>query len=371
MDHGWQSGATNLASGLGLSCEQELAHRALLASLACPSLPTPQTQTLMLNTTSTYGLFRALLVMSCFGMALLAPALVSAQDTPTPGTWYLLKSMSYEDAECLESNGRGGQFGGNSVMTPCRSQSGQLWQVEDAGNGYYRLKSSERGEAECFESNGRNVDYMGGSAYMDDCQDVSGQYWQFESADNGHYRLKSMFRGANECLEANGRGSEYMGGTAFMDDCKNVTGQLWRFDTQGSVGGAASSNETMIIDGTEVQTGALQVTLQWDSRADLDLYVTDPAGGTVSYQNTSVPSGGTLDVDARSGCSATDATVENIIWSSTPPSGSYDIKVNYYTSCDEGPVPYTVTLRRAGQVVETWTGTAEFGNTSAHSYTAR
>ncbi|MEP0547098.1 MAG: RICIN domain-containing protein [Rhodothermales bacterium] len=162
------------------------------------------------------------------------------ESAPTPGTWYLLKSMSHEDAECLESNGRGGQFGGNAVMTPCRSQTGQLWQVQDAGNGYYRLKSSERGEGECFESNSRESDYMGGSAYMDDCQNVSGQLWKVESADNGFYRLKSMFRGENECLEANGRGSDQMGGTAFMDDCQNVTGQLWRFDAHGPISEAAS-----------------------------------------------------------------------------------------------------------------------------------
>lgn len=165
---------------------------------------------------------------------------LASQGAPTPGTWYLLKSMSHEDAECLESNGRGGQFGGNAVMTPCRSQTGQLWQVQDAGNGYYRLKSSERGEGECFESNSRESDYMGGSAYMDDCQNVSGQLWQFESADNGFYRLKSMFRGENECLEANGRGSDQMGGTAFMDDCQNVTGQLWRFDAHAPISGATS-----------------------------------------------------------------------------------------------------------------------------------
>lgn len=169
-----------------------------------------------------------------------AGEIAANESAPTPGTWYLLKSMSHEDAECLESNGRGGQFGGNAVMTPCRSQTGQLWQVQDAGNGHYRLKSSERGEGECFESNNRESDYMGGSAYMDDCQDVSGQLWKFESADNGFYRMKSMFRGENECLEANGRGSDQMGGTAFMDDCQNVTGQLWRFEAHGPISGAAS-----------------------------------------------------------------------------------------------------------------------------------
>lgn len=126
--------------------------------------------------------------------------------------------------------------------------------------------------------------------------------------------------------------------------------------------------ETMTVDGTVIQTGNVQVTLQWDGPVDLDLYVADPDGDEVSYLNTSVASGGELDVDARAGCSQTPETVENIIWRGTPPRGAYTIRVDYYEACDEGPVPYTATLRRAGQVVETWTGTLTYGNTDTHSF---
>ncbi|PAP77751.1 hypothetical protein BSZ37_15505 [Rubrivirga marina] len=134
---------------------------------------------------------------------------------------------------------------------------------------------------------------------------------------------------------------------------------------------SAAAEERITIDGTEVLTGAVQVTLQWNAPVDLDLFVTDPNGDEVSYINTSVPSGGVLDVDARASCAATPETVENIVWQTNPPQGTYGVRVNYYTACDEGPVPYTATLRRGGQVVETWTGTLNVGESADHTFMAQ
>ena len=125
---------------------------------------------------------------------------------------------------------------------------------------------------------------------------------------------------------------------------------------------------TITVDGTEIRTGDVQVTLQWNKAVDLDLYVSDPAGDEVSYQNTSVASGGELDVDARRSCADTPETVENIIWAGTPPTGEYSVKVNYYNACDEGPAEYTATLRRGGTVVEVWEETVAFGQSNTHTF---
>lgn len=136
-----------------------------------------------------------------------------------------------------------------------------------------------------------------------------------------------------------------------------------------SDGGSAVVEETMTIDGTEVRTGPIQVTLEWEGDADLDLFVTDPSGSEVGYRNTSVASGGILDVDARADCKDTGSTVENIVWRSVPPAGSYRVMVDHYAACgQEGPVAYTATLRRNGQVVDTWTGTVGAGQDETYSF---
>ncbi|MGF1466959.1 MAG: YfaP family protein [Sandaracinaceae bacterium] len=82
--------------------------------------------------------------------------------------------------------------------------------------------------------------------------------------------------------------------------------------------------------------GNIQITLAWNTQADLDLYVTDPFGETISYQQRRSQSGGQLDVDARGQCGRGEEryTVENVFWDSpTPPSGTYQVSVHHYSAC--------------------------------------
>ncbi len=136
----------------------------------------------------------------------------------------------------------------------------------------------------------------------------------------------------------------------------------------------AAAAETMSIAGVEVKTGDVQVTLEWTGLADLDLFVTDPNGAQVGYDNKTVASGGELDVDARARCPRAPATVrnvENIVWKTNPPTGSYRIAVDHYNHCEggNGPVAYTVTLRRDGQVVGTpWTGTVGIDREQTYTF---
>ncbi len=138
------------------------------------------------------------------------------------------------------------------------------------------------------------------------------------------------------------------------------------------LGGGASSGaaQTMVVDDTELRMGPIQVTLDWDGDADLDLHVTDPSGAVVYYNNTRVNSGGLLDVDARGSCSGT-ATVENIVWEGAPPAGDYRVAVDHYSDCGQsGPVAYTATLRRNGQVVETWRGSVGPGGEDTYTFSS-
>jgi len=71
------------------------------------------------------------------------------------------------------------------------------------------------------------------------------------------------------------------------------------------------------------ELGGLTISLMWDTRDDLDLYVITPAGDTINYGNRKSKCGGHLDVDANY-TTKTDTPVENIFWEGEgPPQGLY------------------------------------------------
>jgi len=90
-----------------------------------------------------------------------------------------------------------------------------------------------------------------------------------------------------------------------------------------------------------VGVGDVQVTLNWNSNADIDLHVVEPGGEEIWYNNTTSDAGGALDRDNQ--CS--DFVLgrpENIFWE-TPPNGTYLVSVVYYEDCGGvGSVNFTV-----------------------------
>lgn len=79
-------------------------------------------------------------------------------------------------------------------------------------------------------------------------------------------------------------------------------------------------------------TGALQVSLSWNSDSDVDLYLVEPGGFTIYYGQPMSPNGGELDVDGNAGCNGS-GTNENITYASNPPSGEYTARVNLWDEC--------------------------------------
>lgn len=78
--------------------------------------------------------------------------------------------------------------------------------------------------------------------------------------------------------------------------------------------------------------GDLKVTLLWDFPGDIDLYVMQPNGVTISYRNkVDNRTGGYLDVDNTRGG---QGSAENVYWS-TPESGVYSVKLHYYSRSSE------------------------------------
>lgn len=124
---------------------------------------------------------------------------------------------------------------------------------------------------------------------------------------------------------------------------------------------------------TSVGTGDVQITLSWSAYADIDLYVEDPAGDIVYYDNAVVPSGGQLDRDNTCGNFIQDRP-ENIFWpTGGTPTGSYKISVDYYGDCGStGAVQWTVRTVIEGRV-ETYSGTlgAEGDNKQVTSFQIR
>jgi uncharacterized protein YfaP (DUF2135 family) len=108
----------------------------------------------------------------------------------------------------------------------------------------------------------------------------------------------------------------------------------------------------------QVGSGDIQVSASWDTRTDVDLNVTDPSGNTVSYSADSVASGGKLDLDSNPGCAIDNVNQENITWpSGRAPRGQYIVRINLWSRCSvTGNIPWTVTVKVAGQATRTFTG---------------
>ncbi|MCB9595887.1 MAG: hypothetical protein H6719_24415 [Sandaracinaceae bacterium] len=110
----------------------------------------------------------------------------------------------------------------------------------------------------------------------------------------------------------------------------------------------------VIDEGCGFSGGNIQVTLAWTTGADLDLYVTDPTGYTISYSRRQSPSGGVLDQDARGACVPSQgATIENVYWDSpNPPRGSYRVEVHNYSGCQVSNLTQgTLSIAVGGQVI--------------------
>ncbi len=164
-------------------------------------------------------------------------------------------------------------------------------------------------------------------------------YWQGTFQDKGD--------GSSEFL-GTGEGSFWIGGQS------DITGLDKEFSFQipkGGTGGKLTLKKTQGLSpaGADApakpggysigaQTGKLPVlqalgsgdvavALQWTGARDVDLYVTDPFGTTISYQNKTSASGGQLDRDDTDGFGP-----ENIFWpSGKAPKGRYSVQVQLYS----------------------------------------
>ena len=142
---------------------------------------------------------------------------------------------------------------------------------------------------------------------------------------------------------------------------------LWvqAVDDRGAAGPAACHP---LLRGP-VDGGDVEITLSWDSDADLNLHVADPTGAEVYYFSEEVESGGVLDFSSNDRCrpdGRIDFRNEHIAWSAgSPPPGIYEVRVDHWSSCDAPETNYVVSVYNHGRTTTfsgTFTGRGDKGD---------
>ena len=138
---------------------------------------------------------------------------------------------------------------------------------------------------------------------------------------------------------------------------QSLTGTSLNWQFGAGTGAAVGPYTTTPADIVTVGTGDVQVTLSWNTVADVDLHVVDPSGEEIYYFHPQAASGGELDLDSNAGCESDGPRNENITWPTNgAPSGTYRVLVDYWDNCTATSTDYSVTVNVKGQSPQTFTG---------------
>ena len=110
-------------------------------------------------------------------------------------------------------------------------------------------------------------------------------------------------------------------------------------------------NLALTAGAISLESGAVTATLRWAGAADLNLFVRDPLGRTISWSDPSSPSGGILQIDSNTGCQTPGAEpVEHVYWpDSSLVAGDYEVWVWYQNGCGrEDTVAFSLTVNVNG-----------------------
>jgi tRNA (guanosine-2'-O-)-methyltransferase len=115
----------------------------------------------------------------------------------------------------------------------------------------------------------------------------------------------------------------------------------------------------VIDDDCGYESGSVQITVGWNSGADIDLYVTDPSGSTLYYneQHDRSAIGGHLDHSARGDCrrEQRNSRIENAYWPNPTHAGKYRVALHYFSPCDKGTsTEATLSVAVDGELVGTY-----------------
>ena len=108
------------------------------------------------------------------------------------------------------------------------------------------------------------------------------------------------------------------------------------------------------LAGLDLPVGSVEVSLLWNTNADLQLLVRDPSGASVFDDTPTSNSGGSLNRNGNVNCAnTTTSPVSYIYWPQDRlPPGTYEVEVWYQNNCnDTSPVTFSLTVRVNDQVI--------------------
>ncbi len=121
----------------------------------------------------------------------------------------------------------------------------------------------------------------------------------------------------------------------------------------------ASASAQLPAEFANLPRGSLEMRLLWNTNADLQLQVRDPAGNTVYNDSPQIRSGGRLAAQGNINCRGSQGTPYSYIYwpTDTPPRpGSYEVVVWFQNNCgDTSPVTFNLYITYNGQTVKTVT----------------
>jgi hypothetical protein len=119
----------------------------------------------------------------------------------------------------------------------------------------------------------------------------------------------------------------------------------------GLAAGTTSGNYTLAITAGEISltSGAFTATLRWQGSADLNLFVRDPSGRSVSWSSPQIPDGGILQIDSNTRCETpSDEPVEHSYWPRLV-AGDYEVWAWAEDGCGRATdTPFTLNVQVNG-----------------------
>lgn len=115
---------------------------------------------------------------------------------------------------------------------------------------------------------------------------------------------------------------------------------------------------TRTLSVMRVGSGDVQVSVAWNTAADVDLHVLDPAGEEIYWGSRTSASGGELDLDSNAGCGSDQPRNENTVWPvGGAPTGTYVVRLDYWDACGATQTDYVVTVWVKGRDAQVFSGT--------------
>jgi hypothetical protein len=123
----------------------------------------------------------------------------------------------------------------------------------------------------------------------------------------------------------------------------------------GLAAGTSTGSYVLELTAGEISlnAGAFTATLRWIGIADLNLFVRDPSGRTVSWSSPQIPDGGALQIDSNTRCETpSDQPIEHAYWSSLI-DGDYEVWAWFEDACGAtGSIPFTLDLAVNGEALQ-------------------